>query len=167
MTAQPVTAPRVFYAIRQARTRIIGSPVYTRAEAEREAAAWAADIGPAVAVLSTPALAQAVRCYDQDALGEILYPPVPPVLTAAEARILAEVKASGRRMYNGHAARQLERLESLGLVVVDWYAGSSRVSRRYAVTPAAPCAHPRRRCSPVPGDCLCGCRPCTDRRNTP
>jgi hypothetical protein len=149
-----------FYTIRQARTRIIGSPVQTRSEAEREAAVWAEEIGPAVVVPATPELAHATRVYDQEVLGEILYPAVPPVLTPAQARILAEVTASGYRVYGGRARPQIARLGTLGLVDAPRLAGS-----RITVTLAAPCRHQRRRC--VAAGCLCCCRPCTDRRNTP
>jgi hypothetical protein len=54
-----------FYAIRQARTRVIGSRSMTRAEADREVAAWAAEIGPARVLPVSPDLAAAVRSYDQ------------------------------------------------------------------------------------------------------
>lgn len=54
-----------FYAIRQARTRVIGSRSMTRAEADREVAVWAAEIGPARVLPVTPDLAHAVRYYDQ------------------------------------------------------------------------------------------------------
>jgi hypothetical protein len=158
-----------FYAVRQARTKIIGSQLMSRAEADEEVACWVeAEIGPAVVAPDSPALRRAVKAYDQDALGEVLYPAVPPELTPAQARILAEVTAAGRKVYNGRAAKQLDRLEALGLVDVDWNAdldaAKSRLRWRIAVTPAAPCAHPRRRC--LPG-CLCCCRPCTDRRALP
>jgi hypothetical protein len=62
-----------YYVIRQARTRVIGSGLLTKAQADREAAAWAAGTGPAVAVPATDALRRAVRCYDQAVLTEALY----------------------------------------------------------------------------------------------
>jgi hypothetical protein len=116
-----VSTPGTFYVLRQARTRVIGSRVMTEAEANREAQVWAAEIGPAVAVPATPALAQAVRFYDQDVLVPILYPPPPPKpLTPAQARILAEVNAAGFRVYNGRARKQVAALEAAGLVRADW-----------------------------------------------
>lgn len=57
-----------FYAIRQARTRVIGSRAMTREQADREVAAWAAEIGPARVLPVTPDLAAAVRTYDQAVL---------------------------------------------------------------------------------------------------
>lgn len=61
-----------FYAIRQARTRVIGSRLMTRAEADREVAAWRAEIAPARTVPYTRELARAVRVYDQAVLGAAL-----------------------------------------------------------------------------------------------
>lgn len=43
-----------------------------------------------------------------------------PALTPPQARILAQVREHGRRIYNGRARRPVERLEALGLVSVDW-----------------------------------------------
>ena len=64
--------PDRYYAIRQARTKVIGSRSMTEAEAAREVAAWAAGIGPARVVAKTPAVARAVRTYDQAALTALL-----------------------------------------------------------------------------------------------
>jgi hypothetical protein len=66
-----------FYAVRQARTRIIGSCVMTRKEAELEVAVWASEIGPAMLVADSPELRRAVRTYDQTVLGAALYPAKP------------------------------------------------------------------------------------------
>jgi hypothetical protein len=62
-----------FYAVRQARTRIVGSRVMTRREAEEEVTVWSAEIGPAKVVPVTRDLAHAVRYYDQDVLRAALY----------------------------------------------------------------------------------------------
>jgi hypothetical protein len=61
-----------YYAIRQARSKVIGSEAMSRARAEREAATWAANIGPAAVVPVTPELARAVRAYDQSVLVPLL-----------------------------------------------------------------------------------------------
>lgn len=61
-----------FYAVRQARTKVIGSRTMTRGEAEREVAAWLEHIGPAVVVPATPETRHAVRTEDQAALGKLL-----------------------------------------------------------------------------------------------
>jgi hypothetical protein len=64
-----------FYVIRQARTRVIGSPVMTAVQARREYAAWTSPqsgVGPARIVPVTPALRRAVRAYDQDVLVPLL-----------------------------------------------------------------------------------------------
>jgi hypothetical protein len=63
-----------FYAVRQARTRVIGSRVMSEAEAGREVAAWLENVGPAAVVPATPELARAVRSYDQAALAPLLAP---------------------------------------------------------------------------------------------
>jgi hypothetical protein len=63
-----------FFAIRQARTRVVGSRVMTRPEAEIEVSVWAADIGPARVVPVTKELTHAVRVYDQAVLNAALYP---------------------------------------------------------------------------------------------
>jgi hypothetical protein len=67
-----MTAPGVFYAIRQARTRVIGSELMTAAEADREVTCWRDHIGPARAVPATKAMRHAVRYYDQDILVPVL-----------------------------------------------------------------------------------------------
>lgn len=41
-------------------------------------------------------------------------------LTHAQKRVLAEVRVTGRRIYNGRARRPVEALEAAGLVSVDW-----------------------------------------------
>jgi hypothetical protein len=64
-----------FYAVRQALTRVVGSRIMTRAEAELEVTVWSAEIGPAKAVPVTKDLAHAVRVYDQDVLRAALYGP--------------------------------------------------------------------------------------------
>jgi hypothetical protein len=61
-----------WYCIRQARTRVIGSRVMTRAEADTEARVWREYIGPAVTVPATSDLAHAVRYYDQSVLAPLL-----------------------------------------------------------------------------------------------
>jgi hypothetical protein len=63
-----------FYAVRQGRTRVIGSRLMSQAEASREVAMWTADIGPAKAVPDSPAMRRAARCYDQAVLVPALYP---------------------------------------------------------------------------------------------
>lgn len=86
-----------FYAVRQARTRVIGSRVMSLAEAEREVAAWLEDVGPAVAVPATPELARAVRAYDQAVLARLLTPPATVTVTCARKRYkLAFSKLPGR-----------------------------------------------------------------------
>jgi hypothetical protein len=62
-----------FFAVRQARTRVIGSRVMTRAEAELEVTVWLREIGPAAVVPVTDELTHAVRVYDQDMLRAVLY----------------------------------------------------------------------------------------------
>jgi hypothetical protein len=64
-------APK-FYAVRQARTKVVGSRLMTRAEADREVSAWRANIGPAVAVPDSPEVRRAVRVKDQAALTALL-----------------------------------------------------------------------------------------------
>jgi hypothetical protein len=61
-----------FYAVRQARSKVIGSRTMTRGEAEREVRAWRANIAHAVVVPATPENRRAVRTGDQDALGALL-----------------------------------------------------------------------------------------------
>jgi hypothetical protein len=63
-----------FYAVRQGRTRIIGSRLMSLAEASREVAMWTADVGPAAVVPDSPAMRTAVRRYDQAVLRPALYP---------------------------------------------------------------------------------------------
>lgn len=41
-------------------------------------------------------------------------------LTKAQERMLAEVRESGKRVYNGRARRTVKALEDAGLVNVDW-----------------------------------------------
>jgi hypothetical protein len=64
-----------FYAVRQARTKVIGSRLMSRAEADREVSVWLAEIGPAAAVPDSPAMRTAVRAYDQETLSAALYGP--------------------------------------------------------------------------------------------
>jgi hypothetical protein len=67
-------------------------------------------------------------------------------LTAAQQRILAEVRADGERVYNGRARRTIEALEKAGLVTVEWdtapHAKDSgmELTERITVRPAP--AHP-------------------------
>jgi hypothetical protein len=61
-----------FCAVRQARTRVIGSRLMTREEAEREVSVWRDEIGPAVVADATDALMRAVRAYDQAVLAPLL-----------------------------------------------------------------------------------------------
>jgi hypothetical protein len=61
-----------FYAVRQGRTKVIGSRTMTRGEAEREVAAWTEHIGPAVVVPATPANRRAVHTEDQEVLAALL-----------------------------------------------------------------------------------------------
>lgn len=61
-----------FYAVRQARTRVIGSRKMTLAEAEREVAVWREEIGPAVVVPASREVTHAVRVYDQEVLSGLL-----------------------------------------------------------------------------------------------
>lgn len=61
-----------FYAVRQARTRVIGSRVMTLEEAEREVSVWRNEIGPAAVVPATRELASAVRTYDQAVLAPLV-----------------------------------------------------------------------------------------------
>lgn len=61
-----------FYAVRQARTKVIGSRTMTRGEAEREVAAWLEHIGPAAVVPATQQARTAVRTGDQAVLGKLL-----------------------------------------------------------------------------------------------
>jgi hypothetical protein len=63
-----------FYAVRQARTKVIGSRLMSRAEAAEEVACWAENIGPARVVPDSPVMRRAVRAYDQAVLGAALYP---------------------------------------------------------------------------------------------
>ena len=62
-----------FYAVRQARTRVVGSRVMTRKEAEWEVTVWSSEIGPAKVVAWSEDLRRAVRAYDQDVLRAALY----------------------------------------------------------------------------------------------
>ena len=57
-----------FYAVRQARTLVIGSRMMTRDEAAREVTAWRAEIGPACTVPVTEQSTRAVNSGDQQAL---------------------------------------------------------------------------------------------------
>jgi hypothetical protein len=61
-----------FYAIRRARTKVVGSRTMTRGEADREVAAWRESIGPAVVVPATHANRGAVHRDDQTALTALL-----------------------------------------------------------------------------------------------
>ena len=63
-----------------------------------------------------------------------------PVLTAAQARILATVRQQGSHVYNARARRPVERLQALGLVTADWdmdLTASGGVRWRITVTPAS------------------------------
>lgn len=62
-----------FYAVRQARTKVIGSRVMSRKEAEWEVTVWSGEIGPAKVVPWSEDLRRAVRVYDQEALRAVLY----------------------------------------------------------------------------------------------
>lgn len=61
-----------FYAIRQARTKIIGSRTMTSDEAGREVAAWRDEIGPAAIVPVSAESRKAVRTEDQAALAALM-----------------------------------------------------------------------------------------------
>jgi GNAT superfamily N-acetyltransferase len=64
-----------FYAVRQATSgKVIGSRLMSQAEASREVAWWAAEIGPARTVPDSPAMRHAVRTYEQATLRAALYP---------------------------------------------------------------------------------------------
>ena len=63
-----------FYAVRQARTKVIGSRLMSHAEALTEVNCWSENIGPAKAVPDSPAMRRAVRTYDQAVLSAALYP---------------------------------------------------------------------------------------------
>lgn len=68
-----MTRPPRYYAIRQARTKVIGSRTMWEHEAAYEVRVWGKEIGPAAVVLaSTPGLAEAVRSYDQAVLVPLL-----------------------------------------------------------------------------------------------
>jgi hypothetical protein len=67
-----MSAAERFYAVRQGRSKVIGSRTMTRAEADREVAAWREHIGPAVVVPATPGARHAVRTENQEALGALL-----------------------------------------------------------------------------------------------
>lgn len=41
-------------------------------------------------------------------------------LTAAQRRYLAEIRAEGRKVYNGRARKSIKALEAAGLVSVRW-----------------------------------------------
>ena len=62
-----------FIAIRQARTKVIGSRVMTRHEAEREVSVWRDEIGPACYVPAASDVRSMVRRNDSEALSKILY----------------------------------------------------------------------------------------------
>lgn len=61
-----------FYAVRQGRSKVIGSRTMTRGEADREVAAWTEHIGSAVTVPATPANRRAVHTEDQAVLTALL-----------------------------------------------------------------------------------------------
>jgi hypothetical protein len=62
-----------YYAIRQGRTRVIGSRSMTKGQAEHEAKAWREHIGPAVVVpADKPGVRHAVRTEDQAVLAQLL-----------------------------------------------------------------------------------------------
>lgn len=67
-----MTVPERFYAVSQARARVIGSRTMTRGEAEREVAAWREHIGPAAVVPASPGNRHAVRTEDQAVLAALL-----------------------------------------------------------------------------------------------
>jgi hypothetical protein len=75
--------PPRFYAIRQARSKVIGSRAMLLAEAEREVRIWGREIGPARVVpaaglvlddraITASDLAHAIRYYDQAVLVPLL-----------------------------------------------------------------------------------------------
>jgi hypothetical protein len=69
-----MAATERFYAVRQARTKVIGSRTMTRGEAEREVAVWNEQIGPARVVPATEQARHAVRTENQAVLSALLNP---------------------------------------------------------------------------------------------
>jgi hypothetical protein len=67
-----------FYAVRQARTKVVGSRPMSRREADRETAVWRERIGPAAVVPVNPTTRRAVLSEDQATLAAYL--------TAGQAR---------------------------------------------------------------------------------
>jgi hypothetical protein len=61
-----------FYAVRQARTRVVGSRVMTYREAIEEVTVWRQEIGPAVVAPVSDELKRAVSSYDQAVLAPLL-----------------------------------------------------------------------------------------------
>jgi hypothetical protein len=62
-----------FFAVRQARTKVIGSRSMTKGEADREVKAWREHIGPAVVVpADKPGVRHAIRTEDQAVLAQLL-----------------------------------------------------------------------------------------------
>lgn len=41
-------------------------------------------------------------------------------MTKAQAAMLSEVRAAGKKVYNGRARRTIEALEAAGFITVDW-----------------------------------------------
>ena len=64
-----------YYAVRQARTKVIGSRAMTRAEADREVALWRQEIAAARVMPVTPELRRAVAAGDQAVLSRVLAQP--------------------------------------------------------------------------------------------
>lgn len=61
-----------YYAVRQARSKVIGSRIMTKPEAERECRVWNAEIGPAAAIPATPEVRRAVHRDDAATLARLL-----------------------------------------------------------------------------------------------
>lgn len=61
-----------YYAVRQARTKVVGSRAMTRAEADREVSLWRQEIAGARVMPVTPELQRAVRAMDQAVLSRAL-----------------------------------------------------------------------------------------------
>lgn len=61
-----------YYAIRQARTKVVGSRAMTRAEAEHEVSLWRQEIGGARVMPYTAELRRAVAAMDQAVLSRVL-----------------------------------------------------------------------------------------------
>lgn len=61
-----------YYAVRQARTKVVGSRAMTRDEAEREVSLWRQEIGAACVMPYTAELRRAVAAGDQAVLSRVL-----------------------------------------------------------------------------------------------